>query len=307
MPSGRIRRFTWIVANTTLALVVLAACGGGQAPAATSAPAKAGSAPASGAPAESKPAAPTESKPAVSAQSSPTAAAANPTAAAVKPPAAPAKPAPSGPPIKLRIATPSNSMLFLQPILADRLGYFKEAGLDVELNIMSSAGNAQAALISGSVDIASLSPDDVVNVISKGQQLLVFEVNFLPYAGEMPLRKDTLAKLNVSPTAPVEDRFKALKGLKIGVTGTTSLHNQALTASLRSVGLDPQKDVDVIGTGSIEAMIASLERGHIDAYVVAPPNSTISVARGHAVMFLSGFKNEFPAMRNVIMEAAFAR
>src|SRR5947209_2255907 len=119
-----------------LAITILAACGGGAAPAT----------PQAGSPAAS-------AKPA-SAAASAASASAKPAASAAAKPSAASQAAEAGQLRSIKMAVPTKGSAFSYLYLARDLGFFRKHGLDAQINVITPA-NAVTALQSGDLDFAS--------------------------------------------------------------------------------------------------------------------------------------------------------
>src|SRR5574341_600063 len=72
-------------------------------------------------------------------------------------------------PRSLRIALFAQSVtLFLPHMVAERLGYFRAEGLEVSLIQLGSSAEGNAAVISGSADLAYSTPEQVLKVRRAG-------------------------------------------------------------------------------------------------------------------------------------------
>lgn len=82
------------------------------------------------------------------------------------------------PGIRVRIATvgPGLQTFSLPITLAQTLGYYKEAGLDISLEALPSMGKSLQALLGGSVDVACVSYAQLLEVATEGQRLRSFFV-----------------------------------------------------------------------------------------------------------------------------------
>ena len=74
---------------------------------------------------------------------------------------------------KLRLAVGGKSAIFYLPLsVTERLGYFKEAGLDVEIADVQSGARALQSLIGGSADIGVGTFDHTIQMQAKGQPVV---------------------------------------------------------------------------------------------------------------------------------------
>src|ERR1700710_1607930 len=121
-------------------------------------------------------------------------------------------------------------LCYLPTVLAEQLGEFKKAGVEVELINFKGGSQALTAVIGGSADVVSGYSDHCVNLAAKNQALEAFVV-YDRYPG---------FALVVSPKHA--DKVKTiadLKGLKIGVSAPGSSTDFFLKYILSKNGVDP--------------------------------------------------------------------
>ncbi len=172
--------------------------------------------------------------------------------------AAPEKPA-------LTIAVGGKATLYYLPLaLADRLGYFKEAGLDVEILDFPGGAKALQALIGGSADIVSGGFEHTIQMQAKGQKVQAFVLQ-----GNAALALGLVKGKFASYAGPQD-----LKGRKIGVTAPGSSTHTFLNQLLASAKLRPE-DVSVIGVGTGATAVAAVRGGRIDAIANVEPSIVI--------------------------------
>jgi NitT/TauT family transport system substrate-binding protein len=157
---------------------------------------------------------------------------------------------------KVAIAVGGKSLFYYLPLtLAERLGYFKDEGLSVEISDFPGGAKALQALVGGSADVVSGAFEHTISMQAKGQNIesLVIQGR---YSGiVLGLKKDRAAAYK-SP--------KDLKGMKIGVTAPGSSTNMFVNILLAKDGLKPDA-VSIIGVGATAGAVAAMKRGDIDA------------------------------------------
>src|SRR4051812_11755494 len=89
---------------------------------------------------------------------------------------------------KVRLAVGGKSSLYYLPLtITERLGYFKEAGLDVEISDFAGGAKSLQALIGGSADVVTGSFDHTIQMQAKNQQIVAGgEAGRLPGVGAAP-------------------------------------------------------------------------------------------------------------------------
>ena len=120
------------------------------------------------------------------------------------------------------------SLYYLPLTVTEKLGYFKEAGLDVEISDFQGGAKSLQALMGGSVDVVTGSFDHTIQIQAKGQRIvaLVQMGRFPGFA--LALRKEK-ADAYKSP--------KDLKGMKIGVTAPGSSTHFMVLYMMAQAGL----------------------------------------------------------------------
>ena len=74
---------------------------------------------------------------------------------------------------KIRLAVGGKSSLYYLPLtITERLGYFKEAGLDVEISDFAGGAKSLQALIGGSADVVTGSFDHTIQMQAKNQPVV---------------------------------------------------------------------------------------------------------------------------------------
>jgi len=146
-------------------------------------------------------------------------------------------------------------LYYLQLTLTERLGYFKDQGLNVTITDFGGGAKALQSLIGGSADVVTGAYEHTIRMQVKGQPITaVLELGRFPGI-VLAVRKDKAAQVK---------SFKDLKGMKIGVTAPGSSTNFFVNALIAKDGLKPE-DVSIIGVGTGLSAVAAMKKGDIDA------------------------------------------
>jgi NitT/TauT family transport system substrate-binding protein len=159
----------------------------------------------------------------------------------------------------------ANCLCYLPTVLAEQLGEYKKAGVEVELVDFKGGSQSLQAVMGGSADVVSGYFDHCVNLAAKGQSLVAF-VTYDRYPGMV---------LAVSPSQT--GKIKTVKDLadkKVGVSAPGSSTDFFLKYLLSKNGADPNS-VGVIGVGLGPTAVAAMEQGTIDAAVMLDPAVTL--------------------------------
>jgi NitT/TauT family transport system substrate-binding protein len=157
---------------------------------------------------------------------------------------------------KVIIAVGGKNLFYYLPLsVAERNGYFKDEGLEVEIPDFAGGAKALQALVGGSADMVSGAYEHTINMVAKKQPIkaVVLQAKYSSIVLLMP--KDKAAKYKGG---------KDLKGLKIGVTAPGSSTNMFVNNLLAKDGLKPN-DVSIVGVGTGSGAFAAMDKGEIDA------------------------------------------
>ena len=185
-------------------------------------------------------------------------------------------------------------LCYLPTMLADALGEYKKAGVNVEMVKFKGGSDALKAVIGGSADVVSGYFDHCVNLAAKNQALEAFVV-YDRYPG---------FALVVSPkhTGDVKT-IKDLKDKKVGVSAPGSSTDFFLKYILAKNGVDPNS-VGVVGIGLGATAVAAMEQGTVDAAIMLDPAVTLLQGKNKDLRILTDtrtqkdtldvFKGEYP-------------
>ena len=163
---------------------------------------------------------------------------------------------------KVRLAVGGQTALFYLPLtVTDRLGYFKDEGLDVTISDLAGGARALQALMGGSADVVTGSFDHTIQMHAKSQPLTA-----VVQLGRFP----GFVLALVGPKAASYRGPADLKGMKIGVTAPGSSTHFMVLHMMAQAGLKPD-DASYVSVGAGQTAIAAARRGEIDALVSVDP------------------------------------
>ena len=172
-------------------------------------------------------------------------------------------------------------LCYLPTVLAEQLGEYKKAGLDVELINFKGGSQALTAVLGGSADVVSGYFDHCVNLAAKNQSLVAFVV-YDRYPG---------FALVVSPKQSAINSIKDLAGKKVGVSAPGSSTDFFLKYILNKNGIDPNS-VAVIGIGLEATAVAAMEQGTVDAAIMLDPAITLLQGKNKDLKILSDTRTQ---------------
>src|SRR5258705_3687812 len=162
----------------------------------------------------------------------------------------------------VHIAVGGKTALYYLPLtLTERLGYFKDEGLDVRISDFSGGTRSLEAVVGGSADVVAGAYEHTINMQSRKQSFQAFVLS-----GAAP-------QISVAISSKLASKYhspKDLKGLKIGVSAPGSSTNMVINYVLAQGGLKPE-DVAIIGVGQSASVIAAMEQGRVDVISQTDP------------------------------------
>ncbi len=157
---------------------------------------------------------------------------------------------------KVRIAVSNFNMPNLTAGVAQKRGFFKEEGIEVEI-IRMNPNVSVTALASGDVDYSQIFAA-VVGAAIAGLPVRIV-AGFLD---NWPL---TLI------ARPEFKSVKELKGKTLGVSSYGATPDVAARMIFKYFGIDPEKEIKVLALGSDAARVTALKQRVVDVIVISPP------------------------------------
>lgn len=166
----------------------------------------------------------------------------------------------------VHIAVGGKSAFYYLPLtIAEQLGYFKAEGLEVKISDFAGGSAALRAVVGGSAEVVSGAYEHTISLQGKKQYFQAFVLQ-----GRLP----QIALGVSSAKAASFKSLKDLKGMRIGVSAPGSSTHNLVKQLLTKAGLDPNKDVSIIGAGIGAGAIAAMRSGQIDAISNVDPVMT---------------------------------
>jgi ABC-type nitrate/sulfonate/bicarbonate transport system substrate-binding protein len=172
---------------------------------------------------------------------------------------------------KVRLAYASVTAAFAVPWIAKDAGIFRRHGLDVEIVYIASGPRSIQTLVAGGVDIAAIGGGAGVDAKLAGADTVFVAVS-------------VNRVLLYMVAAPEIQRVEDLRGKAIGGSRIGTLTDFFSRYYLRRVGLVPDRDVIVRGTGGLPETVAALKAGQIQAGTFGFPAVLQARAAGFHVL-----------------------
>ncbi|MEA5670701.1 ABC transporter substrate-binding protein [Pseudomonas sp. MH2] len=208
---------------------------------------------------------------------------------------------------KVRLAFPSEGFLYVPIYVAQRSGYFADEDLDVETIVFQKGGSAALTAVLGrDADIYVGLPAVAIRARSKGQKVQAFASVQTQFGTTVVIDQASANAAGVTAASPVADRARALKGLKIGVTGPGSTTDMLVRYLAKDAGLRPDQDMTLMPVGGAPNMLAAFSQGSINGFSLSPPTVTTAAQQGGFVL-MDLAKGEYPPLDGFLFTAMIAR
>jgi NitT/TauT family transport system substrate-binding protein len=165
-----------------------------------------------------------------------------------------------------------NKLIYLPPKLAENLGYFKDEGLDVELQSQPAGVDAENELLAGAAQAVVGFYDHTIDLQTKGKEvesIVVF--GLVPGSMEM-VRADAAGQIR---------NMGDLKGKTLGVTGLGSSSTFLGQYLASRYGLK-RTDYAMLPVGAGNSLIASLKQRRVDVAWTTEPTTSVLRTGGDA-------------------------
>lgn len=175
--------------------------------------------------------------------------------------------------------------------LAKDSGILLKNGLDADLQYAASA-TAIAALLSDQIQLSNGGGSEALSANANGSDLVAVgqTVPVYPYVFE------------VTPDIKSTDD---LRGKRIGISSAGSASDIATRVGLKQIGLDADKDVQIVPVGSSENRTAALLAGSIQGGVSQPPEAYQLEAQGLHPLFNLAEGKQPTANNTMVVKRSF--
>jgi NitT/TauT family transport system substrate-binding protein len=157
------------------------------------------------------------------------------------------------------------------------MGFFKKAGLDVDIQFFNNGSAIAAAVAAGALDLGLSDLMSVINAHARG----------LPFVYAAPGLLSTLKAptfgLLVPPNSPIRDA-KDFNGKTVAVSGLRNIAQIAASAWIDANGGD-SKTVHFVEV-PFPALVPALAQGKIDASAANEPWMTLATDKGNRLVFM---------------------
>jgi NitT/TauT family transport system substrate-binding protein len=177
---------------------------------------------------------------------------------------------------------------FWPALVAQKLGYFDEAGIKVDIVITGASSKTVQTASLGAIHIGSSGMIDPIRAMDGGAQVKL-------------VASGVVNSTTMLFTKPDIKTVAQLKGKRVIVGGSKDITAVWWAAMAKKAGLDPVKDVELLFAGATPDRFAALVAGGVDAASLSTPAAFAAEAKGFNNLGLFG-----PYMPNLPYIAYYA-
>lgn len=202
----------------------------------------------------------------------------------------------------IKYAQSGTGLIYLVTDVARVKGFFKEEGLDpVQVLALDGGARAAQAVLSGE---AAFAPGFFHVVYSwteaqlpEDRRFVAVSTTLSEFALQIVASNALYQKANITPQTKIDDRIRALKGARIGISAPGASTDLLLRVILPPRGLDPNTDVTMVPLGTGGPLLAGLERGSVDAIVWLSPIPETAEKRGVGKVLINQGRGDVPELQ----------
>jgi NitT/TauT family transport system substrate-binding protein len=197
------------------------------------------------------------------------------------------------PATRIRVGVPERENIqFLTLWVALGAGYFQAEGLDVDLVVATAGNQSGQLLLQNQADVALLQPPVYLGLISQQRPIVLFANLLANDPINLIVRPDIAARRKLDPKAPLLDRLKALKGLRVGVANEPP---RRLRVLFGLAGMDVDRDIQMTIVPG-EEQNAAFAAGTVDALYTHTPFLEQALVDDGAVLMVNQSSGEVPPL-----------
>ena len=195
----------------------------------------------------------------------------------------------------VRIGVPERENIqYISLWVALGAGYLQAEGLDPELVVAPVPNQSGQLLLDHQADVALLQPPVYLGLIAQQRPIVLFASLLANDPINLIVRSDVAAARKLDPRAPLVERLKALKGLRVGVANEPP---RRLRVLLAQAGMDADRDIQMtIVPGELQLEAFSI--GRVDALYTHTPFLEEALVNLGAVLMVNQSAGEIAPLSN---------
>jgi NitT/TauT family transport system substrate-binding protein len=208
---------------------------------------------------------------------------------------------------KLRVTIPVPLFNAYPLMVAQDQKFFAKEGYDTEIISTNGDGPDVDALISGSVQFTVTTPNRLFSAYEQGKPLLAIMNELNRMTLDCSLNKDSAQKAGITADMPLDQKLPRLKGMTLAGTRPGAATYLLAEYYARLGGLEPQKNVTIVGIGGPSALVPAVENGRVDVVCGASPIPEFPIYHGKAIALTNNAGGGDPAFDDMLWELLYVR
>lgn len=198
---------------------------------------------------------------------------------------------------KIRTMSAGEALFYAPIYAAEKLGYFKQQNVDVQLQLANTGAVMIAALLSGDIDLAWGSSVNIPNARKQGGDIQLIGAIGVQHGVNLAASRKFADAHKFTAKSSYADRLAAFKGATVGITGPGSGTDQAVRYVASEAKIDADRDLTLVSLGGDTlAQLAALQTGRIDILAAAIPAPYIAVQQQNGEMMFNLVAGELPPL-----------
>jgi NitT/TauT family transport system substrate-binding protein len=186
----------------------------------------------------------------------------------------------------------------LEYIARDK-GFFREQGVDPDIVVVQSGARQVAALMGGSVDVAPMGFQLVVQAASKGGDLVAVATTYDIFPIAVTLSNAAIQRTGITVGMSTDEKVRRLHGLKLAITSPGSGTDSMLRTLFTARGLVPDQEVVIQPLGVPENMIAAMQQRVVDGFLFSSPMPELAVERKLGQIVIEPLNGDVPEVNGM--------
>lgn len=201
-------------------------------------------------------------------------------------------------PYKVTFVGSADAFFLILPYIANDKGFFKEENVEIDPITVQTGTREVAALMGGHADLAVCGLQNVVNVASRGGNVVALSRVFDVVLNALVLTNASMEKAGIKADMATDEKVKRLRGLQIGVSSPGASTDKVLRSFFASRGMDADKEIAIKPLGAAENLLTGLQQGVIDGFVYAAPVPDIARTRVPSTIVIDPLRGDVPEFQD---------
>ncbi len=194
-------------------------------------------------------------------------------------------------PTKITLVQSSLSFNFVPLFIAQTEGYFRDEGIQLDVVLAGGGPKAMTGLVGGGGQFSASVLFDGIMAHRRGLDDVRALATLSLFQGPMAVRTEIAKQRGLSLDKPLKERLQAMKGLRIGITTPGATSDLFMRYLFRSVGMDPDHDLEIVPLGGVSTQVAAIQGGRVDGCSCLPPVDVLTNRQGLTVDVIDRLKD----------------